>query len=155
MGLVLLSISNLHSSLKKRKEICDRGDRAIRANVRGSSYQVYLDRKVTAKCRGGAHDSSPYRFQSGEWYCGRRSGISHRRRFCSIRQGVLLSAATSLTVGGGWTSTSSGNSYNFLRLMSPNLDPPDRNCQVMVLGPAKSILGVTCAPMYLVLILNH
>ena len=39
-GVSLLSISNLHRSLRKREQICDRADRAIRANVRGRIYQV-------------------------------------------------------------------------------------------------------------------
>lgn len=74
----------MHRRVKKWEEICDRADCAIRANVRGSIYQVDWaeKRNVTADIVAQNRASS--------W----RSGMSRGSRLCSIANASIPRSAT-------------------------------------------------------------
>src|SRR5262249_50985573 len=86
-GISLLSISNLHRSLRKREQICDRADRAIRANVRGRIYQVGRaeNSNITAEYgRASSRTRAALLLISNRTSHTGRSGMSHGDRLCSV-----------------------------------------------------------------------
>ena len=83
----LLSIPDLLSRLKNRKEICDRADCAIRADVRRSIYQVVRAEKtnVAVEC-GWAKSRAPRNINPNSrdsCAVGWLSGMRHGDRLCS------------------------------------------------------------------------